>query len=229
VTNLLPIQQRTTRRVPTAAPRPSVFAVRLGLSGIALSVLFMLQLTVAGWDRVGVLDTTMSFYVFEPGIGWMFGAAVLCMSVAGIGAMIGLRRVGLADRGAARLALALAVLGALLAAVFPTTLGEELTVSAQIHRYAAGVAFFCVPIAAFLITRQLADVGYLARYRKWLSANVLVTSVLVVLFVTSHFGIVPELMQELNGLFQRLLYVMELALFGQIVLLPLRFGLPATR
>ena len=38
-----------------------------------------------------------------------------------------------------------------------------------------------------------------------------------------------ELMQELNGLFQRILYVLELSLFGQIVLLPPRFRSPATR
>jgi Protein of unknown function (DUF998) len=228
VTNLVPIQQRAPRRV--AAPsRPSVFAVRLGLAGIVLSPLFMVQLTVAAWDRMSILDTTMSDYVFVPGMGWMFGAAVLCMCVAGVGATLGLAAIRLLGTGLLRLALALAVLGSLLAAIFPTDLGESLSTSAQIHRYAAGLVFFCVPIAAFLIGRRLADVGYLARYRKWLSANVFVTSVLVILFVTSHFGVMPEFLQELNGLFQRLLYVMELVLFGQIVLLPLRFGLPAAR
>ena len=224
MTNLVPIQQRAPQRA-AVAPRPSIFAVRLGLAGIVLSALFMTQLTVVAWDRMSIMNTTMSDYVFVPAIGWMFGAAVLCMSVAGIGAMAGLARIRLLGTGVLRLALVLAVAGALLAAIFPTDLGESLSTSAQIHRYAAGVVFFCVPIAAFLLARQLTGVGYLARDRKWLYRNVIVTSVVLTLFMTSHFGPMPEVFQELNGLFQRLLYVLELTLFAQIVVLPLRFRL----
>jgi hypothetical protein len=235
VTNLVPIQQQRALRRVAAGPRPSVFAVRLGLSGIVLSALFMVQLTVAAWDRMSILDTTMSDYVFVPGVGWMFGAALLCMCVAGVGATLGLAAIRLLGTGLLRLALALAVLCSLLAAVFPTDLGESLSTSAQIHRYAAGMVFYCVPIAAFLVARQLTGVGYLARDRKLLYTSVIVTSVVLTLFMASHFGPVPEVLQELNGLFQRMLYVLELTLLGQLVLLPLRFraprpvALPATR
>jgi hypothetical protein len=231
VTNLLPLQQRAPRRAgPAATPRPSVFAVRLGLSGIVLSALFMTQLTVTAWDRMSILNTTMSDYTFVPGVGWMFGAALLCMCVAGIGAIAGLAAIRLLGNGVLRVALGLAVLGSLLAAVFPTDLGESLSTSALIHRYAAGVVFFCVPIAAYLLARSLTGVGYLARDRKLLYASVIVTSVVLTLFMTSHFGPVPDVLQELNGLFQRMLFVLELVLLGQIVLLPLRFRLlPATR
>ncbi len=228
MTNLVPIQQRAPRRVPTAAaPRPSVFAVRLGLSGIVLSALFMTQLTVVAWHRMSVLDTTMSDYVFVPGVGWMFGAALLCMCVAGIGATIGLARIRLLGNGLLRVALDLAVLGSLLAALFHTDLGESLSTSALIHRYAAGVVFFCVPIAAFLVARQLTGVAYLVADRKWLYANVIVTSVVLTLFMTSHFGAMPEALQELNGLFQRVLFVVELIMLAQLVVLPLRFRAPA--
>jgi Protein of unknown function (DUF998) len=233
VTNLVPTQERAPRRVPTAAAarpsvlRPSVFAVRLGLSGIVLSALFMTQLTVVAWSRMNVLNTTMSDYVFVPRVGWMFGAAVLCMCVAGLGAMAGLAAIRLLGNGVLRAALGLAVLGSLLAAVFPTDVGESLSTSAQIHRYAAGVVFFCLPIAAYLLARSLTGVGYLARDRKLLYANVIVTSVVLTLFMTSHFGPMPEALQELNGLFQRMLFVLELGLLGQIVLLPMRFRLPA--
>jgi hypothetical protein len=230
VTNLVPIQERAPRVRTAAVRRPSVFAVRLGLSGIVLSALFMTQLTVVAWDRMNVLDTTMSDYVFVPRVGWMFDAAVLCMCVAGIGATAGLAAIRLLGNGLLRVALGLAVLGSLLAALFRTDLGESLSTSAQIHRYAAGVVFFCVPIAAFLLARSLTGVGYLTRDRKLLYANVIVTSVVLALFMTSHFGAMPELLQELNGLFQRLLFVLELILLGQIVLLPLRFRLlPAAR
>ncbi|OLF08925.1 hypothetical protein BU204_33520 [Actinophytocola xanthii] len=214
------------RGAAVVGPRPSVFAVRLGLAGIVCSLLFMTNLTVTAWERMSVLDTTMSDYVFVPEIGWMFGAAVLCMCVAGIGAMAGLARIHLLGRGVLRLALALAVLGSLLAAVFPTDLGESLSTSAQIHRYSAGVVFFCLPIAVVLVARQLTGVAYQVRYRRALYANALVTSVVLALFMTSHLGVMPEALQELNGLFQRLLFVLELSLLGQLIVLPLRFRGP---
>jgi uncharacterized protein DUF998 len=225
VTNVLPIQERAPRRDTAAAPRPSIFAVRLGLVGIVLSVLFMTRLTVLAWHRMSVLNTTMSDYVYVPAVGWMFGAAILCVGVAGVGAMVGLAAIRLLGKGLLRTALGLAVLGSVLAAIFRTDLGESVSTSAQIHRYAAGVVFFCVPIAAYLLARQLTGVGYLARDRKLLYGNVIVTSVVLVLFMTSHFGVMPELLRELNGIFQRVLYVLELVLFGQIVVLPLRFRL----
>jgi predicted membrane channel-forming protein YqfA (hemolysin III family) len=172
----------------------------------------------------------MSDYVFVPSVGWMFGASLLCMCVAGIGATVGLAAIRLLDNVLLRVALGLAVVSSLLAALFRTDLGESLSTSAQIHRYAAGVVFFCVPIAAFLVARGLTGVGYLARDRKLLHANVIVTSVVLVLFMTSHFGAMPEVLRELNGLFQRILFVVELALLAQLTLLPLRFrALPAAR
>ncbi|OLF07162.1 hypothetical protein BLA60_28540 [Actinophytocola xinjiangensis] len=218
----------TRPRVATdaAPPRPTTVAVRLGLAGIVCSLLFMVNLTVTAWQSMSVLDTTMSDYVFVPEVGWMFGAAVLCISVAGLGAMLGLAAIRLLGNGMLRLALGLAVAGAVLAAVFPTDLGESLSVSAQIHRYAAGVVFFCVPIAAVLVARQLRDVRYLAGYRRALYGSVVLTSVVLALFMTSHFGVMPEVLQELNGLFQRVLYVLELVLLAQLVLLPLRFRAP---
>jgi Protein of unknown function (DUF998) len=220
----------TRPRVATAAapPRPNIFAVRLGLAGIVCSLLLMANLTVTALDQLNVLDTTMSDYIFVPEIGWMFGAAVLCISVAGLGAMLGLAAIGLLGKGMLRLSLGLAVVGSVLAAVFPTDLGESVSVSAQIHRYAAGVVFFCVPIAVVLVARQLTDVAYLAIYRKSLYGSVVVTSVVLALFMTSHFGVMPEALQSLNGLFQRVLYVLELVLLGQLVMLPLRFRLPRT-
>lgn len=228
MTNHVLTQERALRRVWTAtAPRPSTFAVRLGLAGIACSLLFMVHLTVVARGRMNVLDTTMSDYIFVPGVGWMFGAAVLCMCVAGLGAMVGLAAIRLLGGTVLRLALGLAVLGSLLAAIFPTDLGESLSASAQVHRYSAGVVFYCVPIAVVLVARQLTGVGYLARYRKSLYANVIATSIVLALFMTSHFGVMPEALRDLNGLFQRLLFVLELSLLGQLVLLPLRFRAPA--
>jgi len=223
VTNLV---LTPSRRTTAAGSRPSVLAVRIGLAGIVCSLLFMTRLTVAAWDRMSVLNTTMSDYAYVPTFGWMFGASVLCIGFAGIGAMAGLATIRLLDGVLLKLALGLAVLGSVLAAMFRTDLGESLSTSAQIHRYAAGVVFFCVPIATFLVARGLTGVGYLARDRKLLYANVIVTSIVLTLFMTSHFGVMPELLQELNGVFQRVLFVLELVLLGQLTLLPLRFRVP---
>jgi hypothetical protein len=224
VTNYVSSQRRVPRRVHTAAvARPSVLAVRIGLAGIVCSLLFMTRLTVAAWDKMSVLDTTMSDYVYVPTFGWMFGASVLCIGIAGIGATAGLAAIRLLNGVLLKLAMALAVLGSVLAAIFRTDLGESLSTSAQIHRYAAGVVFFCVPIAVFLVARGLSGVGYLARDRKLLYANVIVTSIVLTLFMTSHFGAMPEVLQDLNGVFQRVLFVLELSLLGQLTLLPLRF------
>ncbi|MCT2587535.1 DUF998 domain-containing protein [Actinophytocola gossypii] len=220
MTNLVLSPPRGTA-LPAPA-RPSTFAVRLGLAGIVCSLLFMANLTVTAWDSMSVLDTTMSDYVFVPEIGWMFGAALLSMCVAVLGAMAGLSAIRLLGNGLLRFALVLAVLGAGLAAVFPTDLGESLSFSAQVHRYAAGVVFFCAPIAVVLVAKQLTGVGYLAGFRRALYATAAITTVVLALFMTSHFGVMPEALQELNGLFQRLLFVLELALLGLLPLLPLR-------
>lgn len=203
------------RGLSIAAPRAASIGAFLGLGGLAVSALFMVYLNVVANGQMSVLDTTMSDYVFVADIGWMFAASLLSMCLAGVGVAIGLSTAGLL-RGLPRFALGLAVLGLLLAAVFRTDLGESLSLSAQIHRYAAGVVFFCVPIAALLVARRL-DRGL--RCRKWLSANVIVTSFVLALFLTSHLGAMPEVIQELNGLFQRTLFVFELALLAQLMVL----------
>jgi Protein of unknown function (DUF998) len=223
MTNLVLSPPRVAVPVPA---RPSIFAVRLGLAGIVCSLLFMTTLTATAWADMNVLNTTLSFYTFVPEIGWMFGASVLCMCVAGIGAMTALSSIRLLGNGILRLTLGLAVFGTLLAAVFPTTLDAELDLSAEIHRYSAATVFICVPVAVVLVARQLTGVAYLARYRKSLYVNTIVTAVVLVLFKTSHLGVLPEALQNLNGLFQRLMYVLELALLGQLTLLPLRFRSP---
>lgn len=226
-TNVLPTQERAPRRVLTAAAtRPSFFAVRLGLAGIGAAVLFMVHVTLVASGRMSILDTTMSDYVFVQEVGWMFNASLMCVSVAGIGTMLGLSAVRLLDGKLLRLSLVLAVIAGVLAAVFQTDLGESVSTSAQIHRYAAGVVFFCVPIATLLVARQLRGVGYLATYRKWMTVNAIASSVVLTLFLTSHLGPMPEAIGELNGLFQRILFVLELGLLAQLVLLPVRFRTP---
>ena len=191
-------------------PRPAPIGVFLGVVGLVFAGLLMGGLNLVAAGRMNPLDTTMSDYVFVPGAGWMFPASLLAMCGAGAGVAVGLRARGLFDGVLVRLALGLALLGLVLAAVFETDLGESVSVSALIHRYAAGVVFFCVPITAFLVARQLPR-------RRPLYAGVVVTSVLLVLFLTCHLGPLENVLGGLSGLLQRLLFCSQLVVLAQLV------------
>lgn len=199
------------RGVVIPTPRPAPVGVFLGVVGLVFAALLMGGLNVVAYDRMNPMNTTMSDYVFVPGAGWMFPAALLAMCVAGAGAGVGLAARGLLRGLLPRLSLGLALLGLLLAAVFPTDLGDvSLTLSAQIHRYAAGVVFFCVPITAVLIARRL------ERPRS-LYVGATVASVLLTLFLTCHLGPMPDALGKMSGLLQRLLFVSELVVLGQLM------------
>jgi hypothetical protein len=191
-------------------PRPAPIGVFLGVVGLVFAALLMGGLNLVAAGRMNPLDTTMSDYVFVPGAGWMFAASLLAMCVAGAGVWVGLSARGLLRGVLPKLALGLALVGLLLAAVFETDLGESVSLSAQIHRYAAGVVFFCVPITTFLVARGLPR-------RRSLYAGAVVTSVLLALFLTCHLGPMPDALGELSGLLQRLLFCAELMLLAQLV------------
>lgn len=213
------------RGVVLTAPRPAPVGVFLGVAGLVFAALLMGGLNVVAVNRMNPLNTTMSDYVFVPGAGWMFPAALLAMCVAGVGVGIGLAARGLLRGVLPKLSLGLAMLGLLLAAAFETDLGDEsVTLSAQIHRYAAGVVFFCVPITAALVARR-------AEQRRSLYVGAVVATVLLALFLTCHLGPMPDALGELSGLLQRLLFVAELAVLGQLVWVvsrtPVKYALAA--
>jgi len=211
--NLVLTQSRMPARgVVLTVPRPAPAGVFLGFVGLVFAGLFMGGLTIVASGRMSPLDTTMSDYVFVDGVGWLFPASLLAMCVAGVGVVMGLSARGLLRGTVGRLAMGLTMLGLLLAAAFRTDLGESLSMSAQIHRYAAGVVFFCVPIAVLAVARELA-----APARKSLHAGVIVAVALLTLFLTCHLGPMPDAIGDLSGLIQRLLFVAELVLLAQLV------------
>lgn len=199
------------RGVVLTAPRPAPVGVFLGVVGLVFAALLMGGLNIVAYQQMNPLNTTMSDYVFVPGVDWMFPAALLAMCVAGAGVGVGLAARGLLGGVLPKLSLGLAMVALLLAAAFETDLGtESVTLSAQIHRYAAGVVFFCVPITAALVARRM------ARGRA-LYVGAAVATVLLALFLTCHLGPMPDALGELSGLLQRLLFVAELAVLGQLV------------
>ncbi|MFL6124744.1 DUF998 domain-containing protein [Actinophytocola sp.] len=199
------------RGVVLPTPRPAPVGVFLGVVGLVFAALLMGGLNLVAVDQMDPLSTTMSDYVFVPGAGWMFPASLLAMCVAGAGVSVGLWARGLLDGVLPKLSLGLALLGLLLAAVFETDRGDaSVTVSAQIHRYAAGVVFFCVPITAFLVGRRLVE-------RRSLYVGVAVTSVLLALFLTCHLGPMEGVFGEVSGLLQRVLFCAQLVVLAQLV------------
>ncbi len=199
------------RGVVLTAPRPAPVGVFLGVVGLVFAALLMGGLNIVAADRMNPLNTTMSDYVFVPGAGWMFPAALLAMCVAGAGVGIGLAARGLLSGVLPKLSLGLAMLALLLAAAFETDLGDQsVTLSAQIHRYAAGVVFFCVPITAVLVARRMAR-------RRALYLVAAIATMTLALFLTCHLGPMPDALGELSGLLQRVLFVAELGVLGQLV------------
>jgi len=212
--NLALTQTRMSARGAVfTAPRPAPAGVFLGFAGLVFAALFMGGLNLVASGQMSPLSTTMSDYVFVDGVGWLFPASLLAMCVAGVGVVIGLSARGLLRGTVGRLAMGLAMLGLVLAAAFRTDLGDtSVSMSAQIHRYAAGVVFFCVPVAVFAVARELE-----ARARRSLHVSVIVTAVVLTLFLTCHLGPMPDVIGELSGLIQRLLFVAELVLLAQLV------------
>ncbi|TDV47049.1 DUF998 domain-containing protein [Actinophytocola oryzae] len=208
---VLTARSAPVRGMVLPTPRPAPIGVFLGAVGLVFAALLMGGLNIVAAGRMNPLDTTMSDYVFVPGAGWMFPASLLAMCVAGAGVGVGLWARGLLTGVLPKLSLSLAILGLLLAAAFRTDPGDaSVSMSAQIHRYAAGVVFFCVPITAFLVARRVAA-------RRSLYVGVVVSSVLLVVFLTCHLGPMPDVLGDLSGLLQRMLFAAELVVLGQLV------------
>ncbi|MGW5053448.1 DUF998 domain-containing protein [Actinokineospora sp. NPDC004072] len=191
-----------------AADTARTRGLALGFVGLALSAVFMVGVHVVGSGQINPVDSTLSTLVFVDGYGWMFGASVLAMAMAAVGLLSVVRPHPLL-----RTSLGLAALSCLLVAVFPTNESGPLTASAEIHRYAAGVAFVCVPIAALLVALRLAP----SSARRWLVRSAAGTAVLLLVFLVSHFGLVPTELQEMRGLFQRMMFLLQLAILAQLL------------
>ncbi len=196
----------------------------LGYVGLALSAVFMLGVHIVGNGQIDPIGSTLSTLVFVEGYGWMFGASVLSMAAAATGLLV-------AARGHRLLAPALGVVAVccVLVALFPTNRSGPLTVSAEIHRYAAGVAFFLVPVAALLVAVGLSR-GDAAR--RALLRGTVGAAVILLLFLTSHFGVMPEAMQDMRGVFQRTMFVLQLVVLARMLRVaarPVPVRLPAQR
>lgn len=177
----------------------------------------MTVLNVVASGQVDPVSSTMSNYVFVDGYGWLFPAAVLGMAAGGFAVLLSLARSVLGSGTLLRVAMLLASVCCLLVALFPTNRTGPLTISAEIHRYAAGVAFCCVPIAALLLAARLDAEFPPSQQGVRLRRSALASTLILAVFLTSHLGLMPESMQHLRGLFQRIQFAVQLLTLTQLL------------
>ncbi len=186
-----------------------VAPVALGFTGLGFAAVFFVVLHVLAPTSLNPMREPMSDYALANGVGWMFPVAAGFVAVGGAGATLGLARAGLLGTGWLRWTMTVIVISAIGTAVFPTDEDFPLSLTAEIHRYAAVTLFVAVPIAAVLAaTARGADA--------WLLATGLVATGLLVVFLLSHLAVMPQAMQDLRGLFQRVLVVVDLAILGRL-------------
>lgn len=188
---------------------------------IGVAVLAMLVLHLRGAGRLDPLTTTVSDYVSLPGGAALLAVAVLAVTVAAAAVPIGLLRAGLPRPAPPTVWFGLGCAGLLATVVFPTNaLGSVTSLDTVLHRYAAGLFFVCLPIAALLTLRRLPDPA---------TRVLTVTSVVVgLLFLVSHVPLVfpgfpdAHLVGTLlpRGLVERALLAVDLALLGSLAAAP---------
>ncbi len=183
--------------------------VALGFTGLGFAAVFFVVLHVLAPASLNPLREPMSDYALADGVGWMFPVAVGFIAIGGAGATLGLARAGWLGTGWLRWTMTVIVISAIGTAVFPTDEEFPLSLTAEIHRYAAVTLFVAVPIAAMLAATARG-------HDAWLLVTGLVATGLLVVFLLSHLAVMPQAMQDLRGLFQRVLVVVELAILGRL-------------
>ncbi|WP_034268643.1 DUF998 domain-containing protein [Haloechinothrix halophila] len=180
----------------------------LGFTGLGCAAVFFVVLHALAPASLNPLREPMSDYALADGVGWMFPVGVGFIAIGGAGATLGLARSGLLGTGWLRWAMTVIVTSAIGTAVFPTDEDFPLSLTAEIHRYAAITLFVAVPVAAMLAATAHG-------HDAWLLATGLVATGLLVVFLLSHLAVMPQALQDLRGLFQRVLVVVDLAILGR--------------
>jgi uncharacterized protein DUF998 len=135
--------------VPGRSARPVRFV--FWALGVAVGAIVLLHLF--GIGRLSPVTTTVSDYVALPGGGTLLALAVLALAAATAGVAAGQVAAG-APRWLA-VPFGVGCFGLVATIAFPTNaIGTATTVAAVLHRYAAGLFFVSLPVAALLSLRH---------------------------------------------------------------------------
>lgn len=186
----------------------------IAFAAIAFSVVAVVIGQIVPDPYLDPMNVTISEYaVADRG-----GVTEVAMAVLGLGSLVlmaGLRAAGAPVRGLPEWLMGVWSAALLVAAVIPTTpLGEDMTLTAQIHRYVSVAAFLALPAAgALLVPRFAADERWkaIARPVEWLA-------------LAGGFGLLAITYvalpgdRVLIGLVERVLLGAEVALLGVLAL-----------
>ena len=170
--------------------------------GVAVLAMVVLHL-IPGLDP---LTSTVSDYAWRPD-GALFTVSVLAVVVAAVAVPVALVGAGLPAPGRVVTLFGVGVVGLLASIVFPTNvIGTPASADAVLHRYAAGLFFVSLPLAAFAIVRKLPSP---------LVWRLTTVSVLCgVLFLLSHLAPVGDVLPR--GLTERGLLTVDLGLLAAL-------------
>ncbi|HEY3751166.1 MAG TPA: DUF998 domain-containing protein [Pseudonocardiaceae bacterium] len=189
--------------------------VRVVFGALSVAVLAMVVLHLLGAGHLDPASTTVSDYVSLPGGAPLLATAVLAVALATAAVPIGLLRIGLPTKLGWPFGLGCAGLVATIA--FPTNaLGTAESPATVLHRYAAGLFFVSLPVAALMVLRQLPN-----RLVRIGTAASVVTGVL---FLVSHVPLVLPAWPGAHeigtllprGLVERALLTVDIALLAAL-------------
>jgi hypothetical protein len=133
---------------------------RITNGALALAVAPMIYLHLVSIGRLDPLHTTVSDYVSVPGGTVLLAISTVALAVTAVSLPAQLATAGRPVPATARISLALGCVGLLASVVFPTNvLGTVADESTVLHRYAAGLFFVAVPIAAWSLARAAVRAG----------------------------------------------------------------------
>ncbi|WP_113698549.1 DUF998 domain-containing protein [Nonomuraea lactucae] len=144
--------------------------------GACVSIGFSVVAVVVGQFGPDPYLDPLNVTVSEYAVADRGGVTEVAMAVMGLGSLVllgGLRAAGAPVRGFPERLLLVWSVALVVAAVVPTTpIGADLTVTAQVHRYASVAAFVSLPLAAALMVPRLAAAEEwkpVARVVEWLA------------------------------------------------------------
>jgi len=218
---------RVATRVRPAAPRITTASElatwappRAGIAACFAAMLCMGYLHLAP-SHVDALSQPVSSYISVGG-GWLFTIGVVAMAAACLA--VASVRMPLRRAGLMRAVFVIGGLAFLTAAIFPTDVGDvPMTMSAEIHRWAAGVGMGAIPVGALLLATgpgRRTDATE-ARVARRIVPLIVVSAVLLTITATGTF--LPDFVHsgEWRGVPQRALLFTEIILVLVIAFLAL--------
>ena len=170
--------------------RVTMFLALLALVGIALKFLTIAALHFLRPD-VNPVSEPISNYGVGP-YGFLFTVADIGSGLATLALVFGLY-LGIPPPGRSYVGLSLLALygvSELLAGIFPIDVGGEATTAGTIHTIVGNISFFCLPIAAILLSLRMGkDEQWRSLRRPALALSIVIVLTVILTIAGSNLGI----------------------------------------